>query len=214
MKKIDNPVLIIAFNRPVHLRNLINSLRPLSPKKIYVSVDGPRLSNKKDAELVRQVREEIQKIDWTNDLNVTYQTENVGLRISVSQAVSRVLEECDCVIVLEDDVIVGSDFLKFMNFSLDKFQSDSRIGHISGYNLVPRNHLSNPDDLVRLSRYPESYAWATWSDRWRHYDSGILDNKKISKSILAEDALLNRWVWALNFNDASSEKSIPGPIGG
>jgi len=58
--------------------------------------------------------------------------------------------------VIEEDVVVGPKFLDFMNLMLDNYKNENSIGHISGYNVVPRKHISTKD--ARLTRYPESIA--------------------------------------------------------
>ncbi len=44
---------------------------------------------------------------------------------------------------------------------------------MSGYNVVPRDRLTDPAATARLSRVPESFAWATWRRAWQHYDPNL-----------------------------------------
>jgi len=53
----DIPILIIAFNRVELTQSLIESLREIAPRKIFYSIDGPRLNNDKDLKLNRQLKE-------------------------------------------------------------------------------------------------------------------------------------------------------------
>lgn len=201
------PVLILAFNRPIHLRGLIDSLRPHQPQKILVGVDGPRKNNPKDSEKIALVLAEIRKIDWTTDIELRVREKNLGLRFAVADAVSWALEKHGEIIVVEDDVEVGPEFLGFMSEMLDKFKYNETIGHISGYNLVPKEVLTRPNEQIRLSLIPESYAWATWARAWEKYDPAlswarsqtIFDLKKRLGS------LLSAIVWKINFFDAQRE---------
>jgi hypothetical protein len=197
---ITKPLLILAFNRPEHVKRLINSLRPYRPQKILVGVDGPREKSKSDKQKIAQVLNEVNKIDWTTDVELRIRKKNLGLRFAVADAVTWVIEKYGEVIVVEDDVVVGSEFLPFMNDMLDKFRNVPEIGHISGYSLVPSNFLSHPNERFRYSIFPESYAWATWSRSWRKFDTE-LQNYSLHNSLDS----ISRIVWSINFQDARRE---------
>ena len=87
-------------------------------------------------------------------------------------------------------------------------QENTRVAHINGYNLVPKEHLTLPGNASRLSIYPESYAWATWDRAWQKYDddltwarnASLKDIKKICGSTVG--ALR----WKQNFSDAAAER--------
>lgn len=204
---ITKPLLILAFNRPEHVRRLIDSLRPYRPQKILVGVDGPREKSKSDKEKIAQVLNEVNKIDWTKDVELRVREKNLGLRFAVADAVTWVIEKYGEVIVVEDDIEVGPEFLQFMSEMLDLFRNDNLIGHISGYNLVPKEILAAPENKVRISMIPESYAWATWGRAWRHYDPSLEWAMKQSLSSLNKhlDSLLAGLVWKINFHDSASD---------
>lgn len=201
------PLLILAFNRPTHVKRLIDSLRPLRPQKILISVDGPRANNNLDSQRIAQVLAEIRKIDWTTDIELRVREKNLGLRFAVADAVTWVTDIYGEVIVLEDDVEVGPEFLSFMSHMLDKFRNDSRVGHISGYNPVPQEFLTNPNDQIRLSLIPESYAWATWSRAWKLYDPELdwATSQSLGQLNVRFGGLFPALVWKLNFLDAKKE---------
>ena len=77
--------------------------------------------------------------------------------------------------MLEDDIIVGPNFLKFMNWSLDEFKNKKKIWHINGWNY----EIKFPKILKNTFywRGMSCWGWATWKDRWKNY-------KKNSSSIL------------------------------
>lgn len=202
---MEKPLLILAFNRPQHIKRLIDSLRPHAPKKILVGVDGPRPNKKGDAAKVSQVLEEISKIDWTSDVELRVREKNLGLRFAVADAVTWAIKKYGEVIVVEDDIEVGPEFLTFMSDMLERFRNDPKVGHISGYNLVPEEVLSDPNNMFRFSAIPESYAWATWSRAWSFYDAEMSAVPKFKQLKL----LLGSWtaaiVWKINFFDAKKE---------
>ncbi len=163
-------MLIHGFNRPDRLHDLIDSLRNTAPRTVYVAVDGARANHPGEGDLVRRCQQVISEIDWTTDVRTQFHQHNIGLQRACPEAISWVLEEFESVIVLEDDVVVGPQFMDFASRALSRFRERSDIFAVSGYNLVPNAHLSNPDAATRLSRIPETYAWGTWRRAWNHYD--------------------------------------------
>lgn len=202
------PLLILAFNRPNHVKRLIDSLRPYKPQKILIGIDGPRKNNQQDRKKISRVLIELKKIDWTTDVDYRIRETNLGLRFAVADAVTWAIEKYGEVIVVEDDIEVGPEFLSFMTDMLDAFRDDGSIGHISGYNLVPTNLLKNPNDKFRYSIVPESYAWATWSRAWELFDPSLSWSKSVSTRALKVKTG-TFWAaasWKINFLDARKER--------
>ena len=164
------PVLLIAFNRPDRLERLIESIRPHEPTVVRISIDGPRSNVPSDSDLVAQTRSIASRITWTSDIKIHSHSENLGITRAIPWAISWVLSEFDEAIILEDDISVGPDCLEFMTEALAWWKSDPQVFAISGYNLVPRDHLQHPNLSVRYSKLAHSYAWATWSRAWSAYD--------------------------------------------
>ena len=181
----------------------MDSLRPLRPQKILVSIDGPK-SQSADLEKVKLVEDEIYKINWTDDVEIRLKKSNLGIRFAVPEAVSWAISAYGKVIVLEDDVRPGDDFFDFMNFALKEYEAEERVGHVSGYSAVPYRHLTQPGSMLRVSRYPESYAWGTWERSWSKYSDSLDWALNLSSSELRETT--GSWVkgkvWEINFNDA------------
>ena len=199
------PILILAYNRPVQLRGLVDSLRPFKPPRILIAIDGPK-QNSSDVKLVDSVISECKRIDWTLDVSYRIRERNLGLRAAVTDAVSWAIKECGEIIVLEDDVRVGPDFLPFMSYALDKYRNDLSIGHISGYNAVPVKDLEFPENRYRVSNYPESYAWATWARAWILYQDDLSWAKNLGTKGLSHisGSRIGGIVWLINFSDASN----------
>ena len=53
-KQLDVPILFVAFNRPWAAEKTFAEIRKVKPKKLYISVDGPR--NEEEREKVEKVR--------------------------------------------------------------------------------------------------------------------------------------------------------------
>ncbi len=201
----EAPVLILAYNRPDQIRGLIDSMRPYAPKRVLIGVDGPK-ATAIDGEKVRKVVEAVDGIDWTDEVQILERKSNLGLRLAVPDAVTWAISKAGRVIVVEDDVRVSKDFFPYMNYCLDQFSNEDKIGHVSGYNPVPKKFLTNPHLRSRASLFPESYAWATWDRAWSKYGDELAWAKESSLGDLKE--LTGSWqaavVWKMNFSDAES----------
>ena len=190
------------------MRGLIQSLAPLKPKLILLAVDGPKKNRANDAELVRQTQELASEITWDAEICTRFRDSNLGLRRAVVDAVTWANSEYGRVIVLEDDVRAGPQLLEFLNHNLSAHQESSKIAHINGYNLVPIEHLTNPDNASRLTIYPESYAWATWYGAWQKYDDDLTwaRNASIKDITKVCGSTIGAMRWKQNFADAAAER--------
>lgn len=204
----ETPVLLLGYNRPEQMRGLIQSLASLEPKLILLAVDGPRNNRPNDAELVRQTQDLVSEITWDAEIRTRFRDSNLGLRRAVVDAVTWANSEYGRVIVLEDDVRTGPQLIEFLDRNLIRYQESSQIAHINGYNLVPKEHLTHPDNASRLTIYPESYAWATWDRAWQKYDDDMTWAKNASLSDIKKicGSTIGALRWKQNFSDASAER--------
>lgn len=201
-------MLLLGYNRPIQMRGLIQSLAPVKPKLILIAVDGPRTYRANDVELVRQTQDLASEITWDAEIRTRFRDTNLGLRRAVVDAVTWANSEYGRVIVLEDDVRAGPQLLEFLNHNLSEHQKNTKIAHVNGYNLVPKEHLSNPDDPSRLSIYPESYAWATWERAWTKYDDNLTWAKNASVQDIRKicGSTIGALCWKQKFADAAAER--------
>ena len=202
------PVLLLGFNRPEKMAQLITALSVTKPNQVLIAVDGPRAHNSKDADLVRLTQETASLISWPATVETRFRKENLGLRAAVVDAVTWATSEYGAVIVIEDDCIPGPDFVPFATHMLERFKDEPRIGHINGYNLVASENLSSPGSPIRLTRYPESYAWATWDRAWKNYDNDLTWASQCTLQELQKitHSYVGALRWKINFADAKSER--------
>ena len=202
------PVLLLGYNRPQHMRALIQSLASLEPKLILLSVDGPKASRPNDVSLVLETQLLVNEIKWNAKVLTRFRKSNLGLRKAVVDAVNWANSEYGRVIVLEDDVRAGPQMIDFFKSNLEKFEDNSKIAHINGYNLVPSDHITSPEQDSRLSIYPESYAWATWDRAWKLYDDDLTWAKNVTVSDIQKvcGSKTSAIRWKQNFSDAANER--------
>ena len=169
-------ILILAYNRPIHLKRLLESLANNEEAKsssISVSIDGPK--TQLDREKIKHCNEVAQVGYGFKKIEVVNHDTNRGLADSVIDAVSTSFVKSERLIVLEDDLVVSKSFLNFMNSSLEKYQSCNRVASIQGYQ-YPGIKLSDGPVFLRGA---DCWGWATWRDRWRDtdFDSDLLINE-------------------------------------
>ncbi len=172
---VDVPVLILFFNRPEPLAQVFAQVREARPSKLFLYQDGPR--GERDLPGIQACREVVSQIDWECEVHHLYQEKNYGCDpseyISQKWAFSRV-EKC---IVLEDDDVPSVSFFRFCKELLDKYEHDTRISMIVGFN--PQEVTPDvPSDYFFTTNF-SIWGWASWKrviDQWdEHYT--FLDDK-------------------------------------
>ena len=161
------PVLIIGFNRPDHLKSLIERLRDVQPETIYLALDGPRDSQ--DEAQVRECQALASSIDWTDDVHTQFQARNLGCGKGVTAAITWFFDNVDRGIILEDDILPEPSFFPFCSELLDRYQFDERVFAISGCNPVPSEGQTNPEAAYRFAQVTHVWGWATWKRSWQRY---------------------------------------------
>jgi hypothetical protein len=178
------PIVIFAFNRPSHLRRLLNSLlanQEAKESEITIFIDGPRVED--DQRLILEVVSTIEAFSDYVEISTIRNKTNKGLATSVLAGVDAIFVNHDTAIVLEDDLIVSSKFLRFCNEGLTRFRDDSSMASIQGYSPI----LFNNGKGTYFLKGADCWGWATWKDRWLslNRDSGDLlakiQNAKLSK---------------------------------
>jgi hypothetical protein len=199
------PVLLLAYNRPEKLLQLIDALRPLQPPLVLISIDGPKTSKPGDHELVANTQKMLDRIDWSTRIETRIRTTNLGLKLAVEDSVNWATSQYGKVIVIEDDACPGPQLVDYLGYMLEKYRTEERVMHISGYNVVPPLFL-NSTTGSRYSKYPESFAWATWEQAWKKYDPllewGI--NVSINELTKITGSRVSALRWKINFCDAAS----------
>jgi len=167
------PIAIFIYRRDIsdvieHL--LKNKLSKES--ELYIFSDGYK--NDIDKEDVINVRKNIQNIKGFKSIKFYESDINKGLANSIINGVNFILNKCNKIIVMEDDLLVVDNFLDYMNEALEFYENQSNIWSISGYtpNLPC---LKNYNKDIYLTMRASSWGWATWKDRWSSIDWEIKD---------------------------------------
>jgi len=160
---------------------LITSLlqcRSLSNRDIYIFSDGA--SKKEEYEKVLKVRDYLLDVKKTNtdlSIKIIESKENKGLANSIISGVTKIINEYEAAIVIEDDNIVSPFFLEYMDKMLQFHRNDSRIFAIGAYSF-PFKKPKGFQEKSFLSGRISSYAWGTWVENWNTIDWEVAKYKK------------------------------------
>ncbi len=160
------PVLLVAFNRPDTTEKVFQKLREAKPKKLYVAIDGHRPEKEGEDQLVDQVKQITMNVDWECETHCKFNGSNLGAEVTVSSAVSWVLDNNEYVIVLEDDIVAPFSFFRFAQDMLIKYRNEPKISIVSGTNPLIRIEAEND---YFFTRYGTSCGWATWKRAWNDF---------------------------------------------
>jgi len=196
-KKSYAPIVLFVYRRLDTLKKVIISIKKnklYKKTEIYIFSDGYK--NLKDKKEVEKVREYLKTIKNFKKKKIFLRKKNIGLAKNIKSGITKVLSFKKKCIVLEDDIVVAENFLSFMNLSLNKFKGEKRIWHINGWNYEIKNIKSNNKDAFYWGGM-HCWGWATWQDRWRHYQKNpkklINDFKKSDIKKFNYDGHYNFW---------------------
>jgi hypothetical protein len=188
------PVLVLGFNRPDLLQNLLNRLKDLEVTDVYISLDGPR--NSFDSENCDNSLKVAQAFAPTFNTRIIHRTYNLGCNLGVVSALDWFFSQVEFGVVIEDDCDPADDlFSYFQRFKEDKeiFQ-ELNVSIATGHNPFLRMRQDT------VSRFTLIGAWATWAEVWQKIR---LDYFKIkmpkTKNLLNEKRNLRETVfWWVN----------------
>lgn len=175
------PIVLFVYNRPEHTKKTIEALKLnefASDSDLFIFSDGPKVGSD---DKVKKVKEYIKVVTGFKSLTIVEREKNFGLAANIIAGVTEIINKYGVVIVLEDDIITSSNFLKYMNMSLEKYENDERIYSISGFNVK----MAIPDyykNDVFLSYRHSSWGWATWKNRWLEADWNIAEREDVFKN--------------------------------
>lgn len=182
------PVLLLTFNRPDVTKQLINQLRLVQSKHIFIAQDWPRDS--KEQTLTEDVKKIFDDIDRDCEINTLYRDNNLWCYEAVTSGISRFFDQVDFWIILEDDCIPNQSFFELCAQIYDqKMNLSPEIGLISGSNFQTQ---SNSWNLVLLSEHtPLLRGRATRKEKWQLFSQ----HKKIKSDFISGKLAIHEKWW-------------------
>ncbi len=184
------PVVLILFNRPDCLRQVVEALRRVGPKRLFLVADGPRPDRADDVEACRSARAVIDAVDWPADLRWRTAEVNLGCDRSIPQGLDWVFDQVDEAVILEDDVVPTPDFLPWCAAMLERYRGAPDISHVSGRNELGVWPANGADHL--LVRRGSLWGWASWAAAWKEVRAACLAAADYAPIELHPDPLVAR----------------------
>mgnify|MGYP006309741777 CR=1 FL=1 len=119
------PIVLFVYNRPEHTKRTIKALKNnklAQESELFIFSDGEKSSN--DYQNVKKVRKIINNIIGFKNIKVFESEINKGLADSVIDGVTKIINDYEKVIVLEDDLITSKNFLSYMNRALNFYEDN------------------------------------------------------------------------------------------
>jgi len=166
---LNVPVLMIIFNRPELTRRVFEQVRRARPNRLFVAADGPRTPE--EAGRCAEARAIVDEVKWECDVQARFSDVNQGCRVGPASAITWAFEQCEQMIILEDDCLPRPSFFPYCEELLERYRDDERVMTVSGDNFqlgsrqMPYSYY--------FSRYSHTWGWASWRRAWSHYDIGM-----------------------------------------
>jgi hypothetical protein len=165
------PIAVFAYRRTVHLERVLDALEACPEFKnspCFVFSDGPKTED--DEKHVAAVRA-LLKTRMRPNMTLIESPANKGLELSVTNGVTKLCNEFGRAIVIEDDLVVAPAALAWFNAALDRYQNETRVWQISGFQFnVPEFAERSEGLFLSLTT---AWGWATWKRAWDLYDPAM-----------------------------------------
>jgi hypothetical protein len=129
--------------------------------------DAPK--TKDDEVQIELIRSYIDSIHGFKKVYAINRETNVGSFFSVNLAIDYIFEKSDRLIFIEDDNIVSSNFLAYINDCLEIFKNNHKIFSVCGYN-YPINIPASYNKEIYF--WPGYSGWGVglWKEKWSEID--------------------------------------------
>jgi hypothetical protein len=169
------PIALFVYNRPDHALKTLSNLKECnyaSESSLFIFSDGPK--NPDDpvqGEKIRKMREVIRSEKWCREVNYIESSVNRGLANSLIRGITDITNQYGKVIVVEDDLQLSLNFLKYMNEGLQLYENEPRVMSINAY--IPKLKGNLPETY--FLHIPTWWGWATWKRAWDSFNPSAED---------------------------------------
>ena len=173
-----SPIVFFAYNRPNLTIKALSALKKnklCKKSKIIFYIDKPK--EKRDIKLNNKVIEIIKKEKCFRSKKIIFRKKNYGLAKNFIDGISETFKKFDKAIILEDDNLVSSSFLEFMNDSLEIYRNDKKVSCIYGY--FPKTEYRLPETFFLRGSWTLTWGTAIWKRSWKLFEPNA--NKLLSK---------------------------------
>lgn len=181
------PVALFVYNRPDHTEEVLEALSKnifAEQSILYIFSDGPKENaSSEDLDKIYRTRALLKNKQWCKEVIIKERETNLGLANSIISGVTELVNHYGSIIVLEDDILTSSGFLKYMNEALDMYRNEEKVGCIHAWN-YDLDMMGQAVSTFFL-RGADCWGWATWKRAWKHFnpDGSFLLQHIIEKNL-------------------------------
>jgi len=158
------PIALFCFKRLDTLKSCIESLKSCPESKesdLIIYSDAAR--NEGESEKANEVRYYLTQITDFKSIKIILRDENLGVDYNIIKGIQQMSQEYESFIIVEDDLVVSNQFLRFMNAGLEHFKSFEKVLTLSAFNYVkiPKKYIWD----CYFAQRTNPWGWATWSHK-------------------------------------------------
>lgn len=160
-------IAVFCYKRAAKLKASMEALLKnpeCSEMDIVFFSDGAR--SEKDKAGVDATREYVASLTGFRNIYKQFREKNLSTGPNFEQGITWLCQNYDQFIVVEDDLVVTPNYLRYMLDALDFYREAKNVFTISGF-AFQLNKEGYPYDTVMHERF-SCYGWASWSDRVRN----------------------------------------------
>ena len=170
-----SPIILFVYNRPWHTEQTLRALMAndlASESELYIYADGPKPNaTEEQLQKIHEVRQLIRQEQWCGKVHIIESEKNKGLADSIIGGVTEIVNKHGKIIVLEDDIVPTTGFLRYMNDALAIYEKDEQVMQVSGY-IYPYANVPKIPTTYFL-RIMACWGWGTWKRAWQYYEHDI-----------------------------------------
>lgn len=204
---IDISVLLLFHARPDHFAKVWAEVRKAQPARLFLYQDGPRMTSadgqpvtdpcqSKDWQGIMECRQLVadENIDWQCEVHRLYQDRNYGCDPSGFMSHRWAFAQTDKCMVLEDDVVPSQSFFRFCKEMLDRYENDSRVTMVAGFNTDERTKDAPEGADYFFTRAFSIWGWASWARVVNDWDGeyGFVHDEKTFETLKEKVALYHQ----------------------
>ena len=132
--KLKSPILIIGYNRLDLLKKILTEIQHWDPSRIYISIDGP--INKAGDDINQQIRSFLETYSHNKKITLWFNEENLGNSKNLVHSITRVFENEETCIVIEDDIQIYYNAYEGIDNVL-RNTDVKNLGIVGGFSALP-----------------------------------------------------------------------------
>ena len=166
---MKNPIIIgvFCYNRVSKLKRCIEALLTnpeCAEMDIIFFSDGAKKGA--DHTPILEVRNYIDHLTGFKNVVKHYRENNLSTGPNFRTGLTYLSEHYERFIVVEDDLIVSPNYLRFLIDGLEFYKDEQSVFCVTAY-VFPISDETDPYDTIVYKRFC-SYGWASWSDRFQN----------------------------------------------